>query len=148
MGFIIRKATVEDLDVLILLMEMHAAFEKAVFIKDGKKEKLAQVIDGTVFRCFVVEEDKQLAGYFSYTIDFSTWDADFFLHLDCLFLKEETRGKGIGKAIIEFLKKEAVNNKCTNIQWQTPDFNYSAINFYKKMGARSKTKKRFYLSPE
>jgi len=36
---------------------------------------------------------------------------------------------------------KAIN--CSEIQWQTPDFNKEAIDFYKKLGADSKTKERF-----
>jgi GNAT superfamily N-acetyltransferase len=89
--------------------------------------------------------DGSIKGYFSYTYDISTWDASPYLHLDCLFLQEDMRGKRIGGEILKFLKDEAKQNNCINLQWQTPVFNHSAIEFYKKNGAYSKTKERFFL---
>jgi len=44
------------------------------------------------------------------------------------------------------LKKFARDTDCTQIQWQTPEENERAINFYYKQKAMSKNKKRFFLS--
>ena len=76
---------------------------------------------------------------------FSTWDANFYIYLDCLYLKENTRGKGLGKMIMEKIKEYGKSNNCNIIQWQTPDFNKKAITFYNKIGGKSKSKERFYL---
>ena len=76
---------------------------------------------------------------------FSTWDSDFYIYMDCLFLMEESRGFGIGEKLIAKIKQEGQNIKCNHIQWQTPDFNVRAIKFYNRTGAMSKTKKRFFL---
>ena len=77
---------------------------------------------------------------------FSTWDAAFYMYLDCLFLGENIRGNGIGKKLIERIKVEAKKNNCNTIQWQTPQSNVQAIRFYRSIGAVSKSKKRFFLT--
>jgi L-amino acid N-acyltransferase YncA len=46
--------------------------------------------------CLVVEWNHKLAGYASYTKQFSTWDAFYYIYMDCLFLTEKSRGFGIG----------------------------------------------------
>ncbi|MEP5913610.1 MAG: GNAT family N-acetyltransferase, partial [Flavobacteriaceae bacterium] len=76
---------------------------------------------------------------------FSTWDSDFYIYMDCLFMTEESRGFGIGEKLINKIKLEGVKNQCTHIQWQTPDFNKRAIKFYNRIGAESKSKERFFL---
>ncbi len=68
---------------------------------------------------------------------------NYYLYLDCLYLSEKTRGKGIGAQIMNKIKVYAKSINCSEIQWQTPDFNKEAIDFYKKLGADSKTKERF-----
>jgi len=93
----------------------------------------------------VVEEENSIIGYATYMKQFSTWDCDFYIYLDCLFLKANARGKGLGKLVMNELKKQAKIQNCNTIQWQTPDFNTKAIHFYQKMGAFSKTKERFFL---
>jgi ribosomal protein S18 acetylase RimI-like enzyme len=46
------------------------------------------------------------------------------------------RGKGIGKILLTYLGKLAIERDCGRIEWSVLDWNESAINFYKKLGAR------------
>jgi GNAT superfamily N-acetyltransferase len=76
---------------------------------------------------------------------YATWDAAYYVYMDCLFLTEDARGKGVGEELINRIKLEANALDCTHIQWQTPDFNERAIKFYNRIGATSKSKERFFL---
>jgi len=69
--------------------------------------------------------------------DFSTWQGQTFLYLDCLYLEPEVRGLRIGESIFEKIKKIAGQNKCSSIEWQTPVFNERAIKFYRRMSGVS-----------
>lgn len=143
----IRPAEKADLPELIHLFKEHAAYEKADYSPEGKLERLTAAIFEYPERlfCEVVEYNKKLLGYVSYTFDYSTWDAAEFMYMDGLFLCEEARGLGIGKAIMHKIKKIAFDRGCLNIQWQTPDFNLPAIGFYGRLGAIKKNKVRFSL---
>lgn len=77
---------------------------------------------------------------------FSTWDAAFYVYMDCLYLLDEWRGFGMGESLIEKIKEESKKLDCSLIQWQTPNFNTRAIKFYNRIGAYSKTKERFFLN--
>ena len=59
---------------------------------------------------------------------------------------EAARGFGIGEKLVNRMKLETQKLGCDLIQWQTPDFNERAIKFYKRIGATSKSKERFYLN--
>jgi GNAT superfamily N-acetyltransferase len=146
--YIIRPVTKNDLDGLLILMQEHADYERAAFDPANKKNKLETALfnEPVKLSCWVVERDGDLNGFVSFTFDFSTWDAADFMYMDCLYLKPETRGRGIGTVIIKKLHKIAKEMNCINIQWQTPDFNESAIRFYHKNNAASKNKVRFTLN--
>lgn len=150
MKYTLRRCLRDDLPPLVKLCGSHASYERAVYVKTDKVTKLAEAILGAdpKLHCWVVEVDGMLAGYFSYTFDFSTWDACTFMHLDCVYLEPAYRGLGIGKEIFQKLKEIAIENNRINIQWQTPDFNVHAIRFYEKLGAVSARKVRFYFSVE
>ena len=75
---------------------------------------------------------------------FSTWDMDWYLYLDCLYLTKETRGQGIGLKLMQKLKHFAKENMINTIQWQTPKDNFTAIEFYQKLNAVNKEKQRFF----
>ncbi len=76
---------------------------------------------------------------------FSTWDAEHYIYMDCLFLNENWRGFSLGEKLVDIIKEEARKLGCSLIQWQTPDFNIRAIKFYNRIGATYKTKERFFL---
>ncbi len=145
--YIIRPVNKNDLDSLLILMQEHADYEQAAFNPANKKEKLETALFGQPVKlnCWVVEQGENLNGFVSFTFDFSTWDAADFMYMDCLYLRPNARGHGIGTTIIEKLHKIAKEKNCINIQWQTPDFNESAIRFYHKNNAVSKNKMRFAL---
>lgn len=147
MNYLIRDCKPKDLDTLVQLCQKHADYERASFNPIGKEEGLKNALfaEQPKLFCLVVEVDETIVGYASYTFDFSTWDAATFMYMDCLFLKEETRGFGIGEALIEKLKQIATDKNCINIQWQTPKFNERAIKFYHRIGGTGKEKARFFL---
>jgi GNAT superfamily N-acetyltransferase len=67
--------------------------------------------------------------------------------MDCLYLSEICRGKGIGTDIMERIRKIAKEKNCVNIQWQTPEYNAMAIKFYVGLGSIGKQKMRFFMEP-
>lgn len=147
MEYIIRKCTEKDLLKLVELCRKHSEFEQATYDPTGKEALLKNALfsDRPKLFCFVIESQNNLQGYFSYTFDFSTWDAKTFMFLDCLYLEPKFRGQSIGEVIFEKLKEIAKQNECNNIQWQTPVFNLRAVKFYNRIGAIGKDKVRFFI---
>lgn len=144
----IRPCLPSDLDKLMILIEKHAEFEKAAFSKEGKQDrlKLALFAENAPLNCVVAEVDGQVIGYATYTFDYSTWDAGWFIYMDCLYLEDDYRSYGIGQVILEEVKAAGAARGCLNMQWQTPVFNERAIKFYKRIGGIGKDKVRFTLA--
>ena len=143
----IRFAQKKDLPLIIELCKEHADYEQADYEQENKEELLSTFIFGQTprLKCLVVEQENLIIGYATFMKQFSTWDADFYIYLDCLFLKANTRGQGLGTGLMEKIKEYAKVENCKIIQWQTPVFNQKAIDFYRKIGGVSKTKERFCL---
>ena len=144
----IRLAETKDITRVVNLCKEHALYEKTIYSPTNKKELLFDFLftKPSPVICLVIEKENTIIGYTSFMKQFSTWDAEYYLYIDCIFLKEEARGQGIGTHIMERIKKYAKKENCKTIQWQTPNFNKEAINFYKKIGGTSKTKERFFLT--
>lgn len=149
MDYIIRPCEEKDLAALVNLCAAHAAYEKSEYSSEGKLEGLRQAIFGSPKRLnvWIVEVKGKAEGFTSFTFDFSTWDASPFLYMDCLYLNESVRSMGIGAEIMQRIREVARENKCVNIQWQTPEFNARAIKFYVGLGSVGKQKMRFFLKP-
>lgn len=141
----IRFAQKRDLEAIVSLCKAHAEYERADFVEANKVDLLSKYLfdNSDELKCLVVDKESKLVGYATYFKQFSTWDACYYIYLDCLFLQEEVRGQGIGKQIMERIKEFAKSEACSIIQWQTPIFNTKAIDFYQKIGAQSKSKERF-----
>lgn len=148
MEYVIRECENRDIDQLVQLCHEHAIYELANYDPAGKASSISEAlfIAPCKLHCLVVEYKQDLIGYCSYTIDYSTWDAKEYLHMDCLYLSEHCRGKGIGRLLIEKLYEIAKERDYINVQWQTPVFNVEAIKFYSKLGAIAKEKQRFFLA--
>lgn len=148
MNYKIRNAEPKDIDEIIKLCAEHAEFEKAEFSPHEKAENLAKHLfseNPPVF-CLVAESKNELLGYTTFMPEFSTWDADYYVYMDCLFLRPQARNLRIGEQLIKEIAKFAKSRNIQQIQWHTPDFNERAIKFYLRIGANSKEKTRFYLN--
>lgn len=147
MNYKIRNAETKDIDEIIKLCAEHAEFERAEFSARGKAENLAKHLfaENPPVYCLVVESENELLGYTTFMPEFSTWDADYYVYMDCLFLRPHARNLGIGKQLIKEISKFAKFRNIKQLQWHTPDFNERAIKFYQRIGAGSKEKTRFYL---
>lgn len=144
----IRLAKEKDMPQITDLCLKHAKYEGVTQNLNITSEHLQNFIfsENPPIKCLVVEQERDIVGYATFMSQFSTWDAAFYIYLDCLFLEENSRGNGIGKKLIERIKVEAKKNNCNTIQWQTPQSNVQAIRFYRSIGAVSKSKKRFFLT--
>ena len=143
----IRFAESKDIEQIIGLCSLHAAFEKSEYEVSGKSEKIGKDLfsEFPKLYCLVVESEDDLLGYATYMKQYATWNACEYIYMDCLFIKEFARGRGLGEKLVNRIKQEGKKLGCDLIQWQTPDFNIRAMKFYRRIGAISKSKERFFL---
>ena len=83
---------------------------------------------------FVCEEDKEV-GFALFFHNFSTFLGRAGIYLEDLFVLEEYRGKGYGKAMLKKLAQIAVERGCGRLEWGCLDWNQPSIDFYLSLGA-------------
>ena len=83
---------------------------------------------------FVCEEDKEV-GFALFFHNFSTFLGRAGIYLEDLFVLEEYRGKGYGKALLKKLAQIAVKRGCGRLEWVCLDWNQPSIDFYLSLGA-------------
>lgn len=144
--YIIRTAESKDTDAIAQLMVAHALYEKSMIREEGLAARFERQLSKpeNELNCLVVEQQGRLIGYTTFIRQFSSWDAYFYIYLDCLYLSEEARGLGIGRELMDHIRDYAKAAGCKEIQWQTPHFNTGAIRFYKRLGATARVKERFF----
>ncbi len=135
----IRAATESDIPLILDFIRALAEYEREPQAAVATAEDLRR--DGFAsnpkFRCVIAEWEGRPAGFAFYFYNYSTWQGRPGLYLEDLFVKPEFRGKGIGKALLLYLAKTAVAEGCGRFQWQVLDWNTSAIDFYKSLGAKT-----------
>lgn len=85
----------------------------------------------------VAESDDRLVGLVHYLYHRSTTALAHTCYLQDLFTLEELRGRGIGKALIEAVYREAKIAGSPRVYWQTHETNLTAIKLYEKVAERS-----------
>lgn len=148
--YTLRFAIPKDIDEIIMLCQEHAHYERAIYNPKGKAIQLEQHLfhSTPTLYCIIAESEQGILAYSTYMKEFSTWEADYYFHMDCLFVREPVRNHGIGLAMIQKMISHAVELNIRLLQWQTPEFNTRAIEFYHRLGAHSKKKLRMYLDLE
>ena len=132
---IIRPIAERDLAELVELCAEHATFERAVYEREGKLERLNALLFGREpsLRIWVAESEGTLVAYASATIDTSTWAAERFIHMDCLFVRASHRNQNIGARLLRRVALEGKRLGIAHMQWQTPTWNVNADRFYRRM---------------
>lgn len=144
----IRPVRVTELDRLVQLCAEHARHEGFPHDAADKVAGLCTLIfsDQPKLHCLVVEVNRQLVGYASWMIQYSTWHARQYLYLDCLYFAPGYRGRGLGRELLNMVCEFAKQRGCEEVQWQTPCENQSAIGFYDAIaGTRRSNKFRYQL---
>ena len=133
---LIRPATIHDTALLRSMIRELAEFERELEWVTIREEDLARdgFGDSPRFRALIAEWDGNAAGYTLFFPYFSTW-VGRGLFLEDVFVREEFRKRGIGKALLAEVAGIAVRERCYGIHWEVVDWNERAIELYKALGA-------------
>ena len=145
----VRPLERRDIPDLIQLCREHAAYERSEWSEYEREPQLAaRLLDSDDAWCFVVDDGTRLGGFITVFREYSTWDAGSYLHLDCMYLRPEVRGIGLGRQLLAAAARIATEAKAINLQWQTPEWNDDAIGFYRHLGGTTQSKVRFRMAIE
>ena len=133
----IREATIDDVDEiyrLILGIAKHHDLEK--FVLTNKEALIKSGFgDNRKFGVILAEADDEIAGYISYTLNYSIWLNSTYMHIDDVFVWETHRGKKIGEKLMSFAKNLCEKQNLKMIKWEVESDNKGAIKFYRRIGA-------------
>jgi len=133
----IRFASIEDIPVILSLIKGIAEYEKLSHEVIATEEILRNSLFGNrrVAEVLIADYRNDAAGFALFFHNFSTFVGKAGIYLEDLFVKPELRGKGIGKLLLTYLGKIALERDCGRIEWSVLDWNEPAIKFYEKLGA-------------
>jgi GNAT superfamily N-acetyltransferase len=133
----IRPARAADVPLILALIRELAVYEKLAHEVVATEERLRENLFGArpQAEVLIAEWNGESAGFALFFHNFSTFLGRHGLYLEDLFVREQHRGKGIGKALLVRLAGIAVERGCGRFEWAVLDWNTPAQDFYKSLGA-------------
>jgi ribosomal protein S18 acetylase RimI-like enzyme len=132
----IREATHADVPAVVNLIQGLADFERLPGPDGGAAARLAEHLAEGRFELLVAEEGQQVAGYALFFPTYSTFLARPSLYLEDLYVRPDSRGRGVGEALLRRVAARALARGCGRFEWTVLDWNVRAQRFYEAMGAR------------
>ncbi|GGA89236.1 GNAT family N-acetyltransferase [Mucilaginibacter rubeus] len=142
---LIRKATIEDLPVLLQfeqgIITAERPFDSTLKPDPISYYDLKAFITSTDVQVLVAEIDGEIAGSGYARIKKNPdayYDFEKYAYLGFMYVLPEYRGMGVNQAIIEELKKWTVEQGLTEIRLEVYNDNIGAIKAYEKAGFKKR----------
>ncbi|ACB74868.1 GNAT family N-acetyltransferase [Opitutus terrae] len=134
----LRSATDKDVPLILDFIRALARYAKMLDEVRATEAQLRATLFGPkpAAECVLAFADGGPAGFAVFFTNYSTFLAQPGLYLEDLFVQEEFRGRGIGKALLVHLAQLANARGCGRMEWTVLDWNESAIEFYHRLGAQ------------
>jgi GNAT superfamily N-acetyltransferase len=135
----VRPAEPADAALICNFIRELAEYERLTGECRATPEAMATSLFGPTPRvfCEIAEWDGEPAGFALWFYSYSTFQAKHGIYLEDLYVREQCRGRGLGKALIAALAERAVKEGCGRFEWSVLDWNAPSIAFYKSLGANA-----------
>jgi ribosomal protein S18 acetylase RimI-like enzyme len=103
-------------------------------------EERVKGIQAMVFReqpaayVLLAKDHRQVIGFAAYSYLWPAVGLTQSLYLKELYVREDSRRKGVGKLLMDRLLEIAVANGCSRVEWAADSDNPLALGFYRKLG--------------
>jgi GNAT superfamily N-acetyltransferase len=134
----VRKAVASDEPAILALIDALADYEKLDRPSADARIRLMTDMFGPKPRidCFLAFADGYPVGYAIVLETYSSFLALPTLYLEDLFVLDEYRSRGVGRALFETALNEAKRRGCGRMEWTVLDWNQLAKDFYTKIGGK------------
>ena len=133
----IRPALAQDLPQVLTFIRELAVYEHLQHEVVATEADLKMALFGprpyaeVVFACL----DGVPVGFALFFHNFSTFLGRPGIYLEDLFVRPEARGVGVGKRLLAWLARTALERGCGRLDWAVLNWNEPSIGFYRSLGA-------------
>lgn len=132
-----RSAVVGDVPRILDLIRDLADYEKSLDqVRATEEDLLASLFchNPQVF-AHVAQVEGNVVGVAIWHLNYSTWLGKHGMYLEDLYVDPKYRGEGHGMDLLKSLAKICVERGYERFQWWVLDWNMSAVDLYKSLGA-------------
>ncbi len=141
----VRRADETDIALLFELIHCMAVYEKRPQDMTGTREQLKYwLFERKIATALIARRGEEAVGYALYYPAFGSFAAVGKVHLEDLFLKEEYRGRGLGRHFLGRIAEFVLAEGYTEMEWSCLDWNKPSIAFYERLGADRETGREYF----
>lgn len=135
----IRQARREDAALILELIRELADYEKLAHEAKAEQTDLERDLfgDKPCAEVLIGEIAGQPQGFALFFGNYSTFVGRPGIYLEDLYVRPESRGAGLGKALLAHIAELAVRRNCGRLEWSVLDWNEPALKFYQALGAKA-----------
>lgn len=137
----VRMAQPDDLTMLVNFVKKLATHEGRPDTATLTEESLSPILFGErkLADAFLMFHAEKVKAFALVTERFSSFRTRRYLYIEDMLVLPSERGLGLGKAMIGFLGRRALEIGGYGLEWSALDDNESALGFYEKIGAAVET---------
>lgn len=132
----VRSLRAEDRPEWAEMWSDYLAFYKTTLPREIYDSTFARLLgdDPRDFHGLVAERNGRLVGLTHFVYHRHGWKIEDVCYLQDLYARPETRGTGVGRALIEAVYDVAGQAGAPSVYWLTQDFNETARKLYDRIG--------------
>jgi GNAT superfamily N-acetyltransferase len=132
----VRPAVPDDAATILTLMRELARHDGMEGYVTTTEERIRDTCFGDNPACHLLtaEVNGEVIGYVSYTFNWENWSGVYYLALNELYVREDGRGRGTGRRLMQEVARVALERDCW-ARWEVVPSNRRALDFYRKLGA-------------
>lgn len=133
----IEQAVEEDIPLILVFIKELAKYEKALDRVSATEEGLRRTLFGPrpYAEAAIVRENEEPVAFALYYFSFISFSALPGLYLEDIFVRAGARESGIGRQLMTYLARKAIERNCARMEWSVLNWNQQAIRFYEKLSA-------------
>jgi len=133
--FVLRFATPEDAGLVVEYMRKLGTYQKMLDKITATEEGIHRILSEKKGEAVFGDYDGETVAFAYFCNNSSAFNGQTGIYIDGFYIDETMRTKGLGKIMMAFMSKLAVDRGCKRLEWGCLDWNEPAIKFYKNMGA-------------
>jgi GNAT superfamily N-acetyltransferase len=135
----IRAATPDDIPAIARMIRELAEYEREPHQARATDDQLHTALfgdDAPASALLALDVDGSPVGFALWYRTFSTWEGVSGLYLEDLYVAEDQRGSGLGRALLSALARIVVHRGWGRLEWAVLRWNSGSIAFYDALGGR------------
>ncbi|WP_299204179.1 GNAT family N-acetyltransferase [uncultured Amphritea sp.] len=135
--FTLRRGTADDAALVVAYMRKLGDYQKMLDKITATEADIRRLLSEKKGEVIFGEYAGATVGFIYFYQNSSAFTGQTGLYIDGFFVDQQEQSKGLGKIMLAYISKLALERSCQRLEWGCLDWNEPAIDFYRNLGAYS-----------